>query len=147
MGSGVRLMELRGTWGGAVECRSTWRTWSCLSKDQPHHSVETVGAGGRKVRLLLGFAGVECRLSSAPPISMALLSTRGGSVGIGQIAHCLLRGKSPQSERRAERIDWRALICQSLVHTHCVSQECVSQESLPQESLAEAYETGSLFNA
>ena len=25
MGSGVGLMQLRGTWDGAVECRSTWR--------------------------------------------------------------------------------------------------------------------------
>jgi hypothetical protein len=48
-----------------IACRGT----------KPHGWVETVGAGGGWVRLLQVWAGVECRLSSAPPISMTTLSS------------------------------------------------------------------------
>jgi len=61
----------------------------CLSKDQPHGWVETVGAGARKVRLLLLFAQVECRPSWAPPISMDVLSTCQRLMAIRVNAHCL----------------------------------------------------------
>ena len=45
---------------------------------------------GPEVRVLLGSAQVECRLSSAPPISMQLLCAGRAGLPIRVKAHCLL---------------------------------------------------------
>jgi hypothetical protein len=52
---------------------------------------------GRKVRLLLGFAPVECRPSWAPPISMHTVLVFPATRAIGVKAHCL-HGKTFKSE-------------------------------------------------
>ena len=57
--------------------------------------METVGAGARKVRLLLRFAQVECRPSLAPPITMDLLSSVDTHKAISLNAHCLLGPNHP----------------------------------------------------
>ena len=66
----------------------------CLSKDQPHGWVETVGAGGRKVRKLLRSGWVECRLSSAPPISMNPVLVSRPAMAMSMKAHCPIQRDS-----------------------------------------------------
>ena len=75
---GVRLMRLRGTLGGAVECPKgpASRMGDCWSR-------------GQKVSLLLELAQVECRLSSAPPVSMHVVLVSMATKAIGIKAHCL----------------------------------------------------------
>ena len=81
-------MKLQGTCDGAKGSVDWLGVSLASSKDQPHGWVETVGAGARKVRLLLRFAQVECRPSLAPPITMDLLSSVDTHKAISLNAHC-----------------------------------------------------------
>ena len=56
---------------------------------------------GPEVSLLLRFAQVECRLSSAPPISMHLLCAGWAGLPIRVKAHCLCGPTHRKFERRA----------------------------------------------
>ena len=85
-----------------MECRLAWRSVHCPPKDQPHGWAETVGAGARKVRLLLRFAQVECLPSWAPPISMNTLSAVVEHQAISCPAHCLLSQSNRLWDRRGK---------------------------------------------
>ena len=78
--------------GGDVGCRLTWRTAQCLPKDRASRLGGNCWSRGQKVSLLLSFAQVECRLSSAPPISMTTLSTQIAVLPTRCLAHCLQAG-------------------------------------------------------
>ena len=73
---------------GDVGCRLTWRTAQCLPKDRASRVGGNCWSRGQKVSLLLSFAQVECRLSSAPPISMTTLSTQIAVLPTRCLAHC-----------------------------------------------------------
>ena len=77
---------------GDVGCRLTWRTAQCLPKDRASRLGGNCWSRGQKVSLLLSFAQVECRLSSAPPISMTTLSTQIAVLPTRCLANCLQAG-------------------------------------------------------
>jgi len=72
-----------------MEGRSTWRNRiQCLPKGNPSRMRENCWSRGQKVSVLLGLARVECRPSSAPPISLTPVLLRWRKGAISSIAHC-----------------------------------------------------------
>ena len=85
---GVKQVTCRTPTNSAEENRLVWRT--SLSRQTKRSRMGwKVGAGARKVRLLLWIAQVECRLSSAPPISINILWSADANKAISFDAHCL----------------------------------------------------------
>ena len=72
----------------------------CSRRRVAHGWVETVEAGAKQISELRALAGVKRRLSSAPPISMNVLSTQDRLLPIRLHAHspsrssCTLHGQS-----------------------------------------------------
>ena len=83
---------LRGTYGGAVECRLVWRTLACLPKEQPHGWVETVGAGVQRQA-----ASNRCWVGPSSLMNASDLDVHSFNdavaFGIGVKAHCPQRQK------------------------------------------------------
>ena len=89
MSPGVKQISCRAPANGAEENRLVWRT--SLSRQTKRSRMEwKVGAGARKVRLLLWIAQVECQLSLAPPISTNILWSADAHKAISFHAHCPL---------------------------------------------------------
>ena len=87
MSPGVKQISCRAPANGAEKNRLVWRT--SLSRQTKRSRMEwKVGAGARKVRLLLWIAQVECQLSLAPPISTNILWSADARKAISFHAHC-----------------------------------------------------------
>ncbi len=89
-------MKLRGTCGdeislrrcSGVSIRVAYRTSNACERTSLTGGWKLLEQGP-EVRVLLGIAQVECRLSSAPPISMQSLCVGWTGLPIRVKAHCL----------------------------------------------------------
>ena len=124
-----------------VERRLAWRTSACRPKDHPRSLLRLLEQGpGKSVCFCdLPVPGVSAVISASDLDGPTFHPRR---VGWHRSNRALpSEGEKAHSQNGVPNVsDWRALICLSLVHTHCVSEACVSQESLPQET-AEADES------
>ena len=101
-------MELRGTYGEELSLRRCSGVSIRVAYRKSNACERTSLTGGWKlleqgpeVSLLLSVAQVECRLSSAPPISMQSLCVCLTGLPIRVKAHCHWMERARKSERRA----------------------------------------------
>ena len=118
----------RGTCGSlcylddALECRSTWLTGYLPVEGPASRMGGNCWSRGRKVRKLLRFGWVECRLSSAPPISVKPVLVPIPAMAMSRTAHCLIRCESRRVQVACLVLEWSsAPSCSQHCGSFCVS--------------------------